>query len=178
MISDFVKGKKKFDYAEEIQQGITLHRLIDQYTDEHAAVKSAKSAFRPVYRLYSGALVDVVFDHFLATDPMIFSKESLGVFTQATYQTLDEYSAWLPDRFAAMFPYMKSHDWLFNYRYVEGIEKSLAGVVRRAAYINDSGPAFELFKQNYQLLQELYRPFWTDLHAFAQSQSQELLRSR
>ena len=30
MISDHVKGKKKFDLPEKIQRGITLHRNIDE----------------------------------------------------------------------------------------------------------------------------------------------------
>ena len=33
MISDFVKGKKKYEYPDRIQMGITLHRKIDEYTD-------------------------------------------------------------------------------------------------------------------------------------------------
>ena len=64
MISDFVKGKKKFDYPIRIQSGITLHRMIDTFTDEHPATKEAKEFFRAYYRLYSGAFIDVVYDHF------------------------------------------------------------------------------------------------------------------
>jgi len=65
MISDFVKGKKKFDYPAEVQQGIELHRAIDQYTDTHIATREAKQVFPAHYRLYSGAFIDVVIDHFL-----------------------------------------------------------------------------------------------------------------
>ena len=36
MISDFIKGKKKFDYPVAIQNGIMLHRMIDTFTDAHA----------------------------------------------------------------------------------------------------------------------------------------------
>lgn len=64
MISDFVKGKKKFDYPQGIQRGIMLHRMIDTFTDAHETTKEAKEVFRPHYRLYSGAFVDVVYDHF------------------------------------------------------------------------------------------------------------------
>src|SRR6202008_4422095 len=77
MISDFVKGKKKFDYPANIQKGIALHRFIDSFTDEHEATKEAKEVFRPAYRLYSGAFVDVVYDHFLATDENEFTEDSL-----------------------------------------------------------------------------------------------------
>src|SRR4029077_7560850 len=55
MISDFVKGKRKFDYPSGIQKGIDLHRAIDQFTDQHSATKEAKEFFRPDYRLYAGA---------------------------------------------------------------------------------------------------------------------------
>ena len=42
MISDYVKGKKKFEYPPEIQSGIMLHRMIDEFTDNHPATKIAK----------------------------------------------------------------------------------------------------------------------------------------
>ena len=135
MISDFVKGKKKFDYPAEIRRGIALHRSIDQFTDTHAATREAKEVFRPAYRLYSGAFVDVVFDHF-------------------------------PEKFARMYPYMRDQNWLFHYRFKPGIEKSFGGLVRRAAYIDESDTAYQLFEDNYQLLQDCFRQFWPELRAF------------
>ena len=72
MISDFVKGKKKFDFSPLIQKGIALHRAIDDFTDFHPATYNAKSYFRKEYRLYSGAFVDIVYDHFLANDKKEF----------------------------------------------------------------------------------------------------------
>ena len=51
MISDFVKGKTKFNYPEGIQKGIALHRAIDEFTDTHPATKEAAAFFRPAYRL-------------------------------------------------------------------------------------------------------------------------------
>src|SRR6266498_5737073 len=92
MISDFVKGKKKYGYSEEIQQGIALHREIDRFTDTHAGTKEAKEIFRPAYRLYAGALIDVVYDHFLALDENEFTDESLKAFTIKTYSLLDQFS--------------------------------------------------------------------------------------
>ena len=46
MISDFVKGKKQFDYPINIQKGIQLHRAIDTFTDQHHATKAAKLAWQ------------------------------------------------------------------------------------------------------------------------------------
>jgi acyl carrier protein phosphodiesterase len=176
MISDYVKGKKKFDYPSVIQNGIALHRAIDTFTDAHEATKEAKEIFRPAYRLYSGAFVDVVYDHFLAGDSNEFTEDSLHNFSLQVYKTLDGYTAHFPEKFANSFPYMKQHNWLYNYRTRWGIEKSLGGVVRRATYLTESETAFALFEQHYQLLQGCYRHFWTELKPFAKLQF-ELLQN-
>lgn len=170
MISDFVKGKTKFTYPPAIQQGIMLHRAIDTFTDTHEATREAKEIFRPHYRLYSGAFVDVVYDHFLATDTMEFSEQSLLDFSQQVYTSLDKQVEWLPDRFAGMFPFMKEHNWLFHYRTRWGTGKSLGGVVRRAAYLTESENAFQLFEEHYQLLGDCYRHFWASVKPFALKQ--------
>ena len=176
MISDFVKGKKKFDYPAGIQKGIMLHRYIDTFTDTHEATKEAKEIFRPHYRLYSGAFVDVVYDHFLATDSAEFTESSLLDFSQQVYSILDKQIQWLPERFALMFPYMKEHNWLFNYRTKWGTGKSLGGVVRRSAYLTESETAYQLFEQHYQLLQDCFRHFWASAKPFARNQF-DLLKS-
>ena len=170
LVSDFVKGKKKFDYPQRIQQGITLHRVIDMFTDEHEATKKAKEIFRPHYRLYGGAFVDVVYDHFLAVDENEFSEASLYSFSQEVYSTLEKYRAWFPERFGAMFPYMKTQNWLFNYRTLTGTKRSFGGIVRRSLYLTESETAAQLFEQYYQPLQEYYRQFWADLRSFARRQ--------
>ena len=167
MISDFVKGKKKFDYPSRILQGIDLHRAIDRFTDDHSATKRAKEIFRPAYRLYSSAFVDVVYDHFLASDKRIFPEQALAKFSQFVYSTLDDHYDLLPDQFQMMLPYMRTHDWLYNYRLKTGIGKSFGGLVRRSAYLDDSETAFVLLNENYTTLSECYESFIGDVREFA-----------
>lgn len=167
LISDFVKGKKKLEYPADIQKGIVLHRAIDSFTDQHEATRQAKEFFRPSYRLYAGAFVDVVYDHFLAIDEDEFTEAGLLSFSQQVYDILDESKVLFPEKFAIMYPYMKQHNWLFNYRFRWGIEKSMGGVVRRSAYLTESETAFRVFEENYDALQLLYKVFWSDMKPFA-----------
>ena len=175
MISDYVKGKKKFDFSPDIQKGIAIHRFIDEYTDNHAVTKRAKEIFRPVYRLYSGAFVDVVYDHFLATDKTIFTDASLNSFAQATYQMLQGYIPVFPEKFGRMFPYMKEQNWLYNYKEKWGIQKSLEGVVRRSAYLTESETAYKLFEEHYQQLLECYQAFFPQLYAVTKQNYEQLI---
>ena len=170
MISDFVKGKKQFDFAENIHKGIMLHRSIDTFTDEHEITKQAKTFFKPAVGLYAGAFVDVVYDHFLACDNNEFKNEELLNFSLSVYKMLSGYADVLPAKFALMFPYMKMDNWLYNYRTLNGTEKSFAGLARRAKYLNNSEPAFECFKNNYETLKQYYYAFFPALKNFAYKQ--------
>jgi len=171
MISDFVKGKKKFDYPPNIQKGITLHRAIDEYTDHHPATKKAITFFKKEYRLYAGAFVDIVYDHFLATDKKEFADPlALKNFAATTYQTLEGYVEIFPERFKTMFPYMQEQDWLYNYQFNEGMQKSFNGLIRRATYLTNAAPAYDLFVAHYDALKICYGEFFPELKGFAAQQ--------
>jgi acyl carrier protein phosphodiesterase len=164
MISDYIKGKKQFDYPVPVQHGIKLHRFIDEFTDSHAATRELKSYFRPQYRLYSGAFADVVYDHFLAIDTTQFENgTALKQFAAQTYRLLEPHTPFFPPTFQLMFPYMKTQDWLYNYRYAWAIDKSFGGVVRRAAYLTESKIAFEIFNTHYDEMKVCYAAFFPDL---------------
>src|SRR5690242_7754823 len=106
---DHFKGKLSLAALPvDMQKGVMLHRSIDGFTDTHPATARAKVWFREAYGLYSSAIIDVVYDHFLANDPKIFSSEKdLYHFTQDTYQTITDNEHLMPETFAAYFPHMK-----------------------------------------------------------------------
>jgi len=176
MISDFVKGKKQFNYPGGIQRGIRLHRAIDDFTDTHEAIKEIKEFFRADYRLYSGAFVDIVLDYFLANDQKIFEHEkSLLDFSQQVYTFLNDQLSLLPESFIPFFFAMKKHDFLYHYRFQWGIRNSFDGMVRRAAYIHDAGKAFVIFQENIQQIQPYYDQFFPLLKKYAAHTMEQLL---
>ena len=174
MISDHVKGKQVERYTPAIQRGIRLHRAIDTFTDDHPATQELKAIFRPAYRLYAGAFVDIVYDHFLALDTRQFTTpDDLRQFADVSYATLDPFVDLFPERFARMFPYMKSQDWFYHYRDRGGIRSSFGGLVRRAAYLTESDQAFILFEANYEKEQEQYQRFFPELWHYSRQWLQE-----
>ncbi len=177
MISDYVKGKKQFDYPLPIQAGIQLHRAIDEFTDTHAATQEIKQLFKPDYRLYAGAFTDVVYDYFLANDENEFSSaESLQSFTQHTYHLLQNNIDYFPEKFAKSFPYMQTQDWLYHYRYDDGMQKSFGGLARRAKYITETDTAFEIFLNNKEMISHSYQIFFPQLKLFTIHKMEQLLQ--
>jgi acyl carrier protein phosphodiesterase len=166
MTSDFIKGKKKYNYPLPILYGINLHRSIDEYTDNHPVTKDAKKIFQEQYGLYAGAFMDIVYDYYLANDSGLFKKGELETFSINVYDTLESHIEILPERFRLMFPYMKEHNWLLNYKTTTGIKRSFEGLAHRANYMSDSKAAYESFLQHDQHLRSAYNEFFPDLVKF------------
>jgi acyl carrier protein phosphodiesterase len=177
LISDFVKGRKKFDYEAGVQKGMSLHRSIDTFTDTHPVTKEAKKYFKTAVGLYAGAFVDVVYDHFLAIDTVSWEQQSLHSFAAFVYKTLDNNYRFLPQKLQLMLPYMKNQDWLYNYRFEWGIERSFEGLARRAIYLDNPVEAYEKFVGHYSELKELSGIFIPDVKKFASAGFQQLLNT-
>lgn len=165
MIGDYVKGRQKDLYPDGIRRGIEVHRFIDSYTDQHPAVLEAVRMFRPHYRLYSGAITDILFDHYLSHHEWE-EGEDQNSFVQFVYSTVDNSIEKLPDNFQTMYQYMKKYDWLNGYRHKEGIEQSLRGMSERLSFTSGANPAIHVFTENYSELNQLFLSLYPDLKHF------------
>lgn len=172
MIGDYVKGTAALDeYPEKIRKGILLHRKIDTYTDADPAAIRARVWFRQKYGLYSGAIIDTLFDHYLAIDPQFFkSEQELLSFTQDVYKKLEAHKEFFPPQFAAMFPHMREHNWLYNYRTMIGVSRSLQGLYRRARYMEPVDEAYETFVIRYYELAQSYNDFIEKAYKFVKTE--------
>ena len=124
--SRFVKGRL-YTYS-RYSEGLpsTGYRQLQIFTRSPGMQKSLSCP----YRLYSGAFVDVVYDHFLPWCNE-FVKVRAGSF-YAGYLQLLHRGCNLPAKFSRMLPYMQQQNWLYHYR-LRRHWKSFGGL-RRAAY--------------------------------------------
>jgi len=168
MIADHVKGRIALEkYPTGIQKGIVLHRKIDEFTDRHPATHRAQLWFREQYGLYSGPITDILYDHFLAIDPRCFqSEKQLLEFSERTYGQLETQAQWFPEKFASYFPHMREHNWLYGYRTLQGMQRSLQGLARRAKYMSDVDDAYNTFIVYYYQLAQCYYELIDDVTRF------------
>ena len=168
MIADHIKGKLALEkFPEKIKRGIILHRKIDEFADQHPATKRASIYFKPQYGLYANPIIDCIYDHYLANDPKLFESEAqLLKYTQDIYDKVASQSEFFPETFASYFPHMREHNWLYNYRTMPGIKRSLVGLNRRAKHMPDSQAAYETFVTHYYILAQCYYEFIDDIIKF------------
>lgn len=120
-MADGIHGKHFDNFPIEIQKGIILHREIDTFTDAHPIFRQSTKRLHPNYHHYSGIIVDIFYDHFLAKNWSNYSDEKLEDFTERFYQSLrDNYDSLTP-KIQKMVPYLIQQNWLMSYQTIEGI---------------------------------------------------------
>ena len=169
LLVDFARHKDRRSYPREVEKGIVLHHAIDSYTDTHLEIRKAKLLFSPLVGRYSGAMVDVVLDYFLANDPARGNQATWKAFTKKVYQTLEAHKEFLPPALLTALPSMRQGDWLYNYRYKENIEKALGHLVHRAKYLTHDTDVSKVFLENESTLQAHYTAFFPQLEAFVKN---------
>lgn len=163
-IGDFVRGRNLHEqFDAEIARGIELHRSIDEFTDHHPVVLESKKRLRPKYRHYAPVIVDVFYDHFLASRWHEYHPLPLPEFAASAYRILKSHEAHLPDRVLSMLPYMIKGNWLVGYSYIEGIHQSLSGMAQRTPYDSKMNEASQDLRDYYDDFGDEFSRFFPDL---------------
>ncbi len=169
-IADSVKGSAFNQFSSEIKKGILLHRKIDSFTDSHPIVEQSKQRLREKYKKYSSVIVDIYYDHYLATNWDIYSDIELQEFIQGIYNIIKTNHSILPEKSAHFTKYMLQHNILFAYSKLEGIEQVLHGMSRRASFQSNMEFAIHDLKEHYTLFENEFKLFFPELQHFVKSQ--------
>lgn len=156
-IADSIKGNKHQLYPAEVAKGILIHREIDSYFDSHPLVLNGKTRLQEKYGRYSGIVVDMYYDHFLALCWSDYSDKNFKAFTRSFYLSLVLNLDILPARFRFITPYLIARDWFTSYKTVEGIESVLKRLSRRTSLPDHSEFAGTILKKYYSEYESEFR---------------------
>ncbi len=163
LLGDFVKGSIENIYSTQIIKGIYLHRKIDSFTDSHPIFRSSKRLISLNRRKFSGMMIDVFYDHFLAKNWSNYSSTSLADFTNHVYQVLQENKNILPERLNSILPDMIAYDWLASYKEISTIDRAINGLSHRIKRKNSLFGGVEELFSNYQQLQADFSIFFPEV---------------
>jgi acyl carrier protein phosphodiesterase len=166
-IADFVKGNVPPDLPDKIRTGIVLHRNIDQFTDDHPIVKKAKYTIDARYGRFRGIMLDIFYDHFLASNFSKYSGQSLEDFSSLVFHSLIHNWQYLPEQVKVMTPNMIKNNWLTGYRNISNIGKALKHIEMRSKKSPDMSSAIEELSDKIEILEESFFLFFPDLIKYA-----------
>lgn len=166
-IADSIRGNKFKHLPERIQKGIKLHRFIDSYTDAHPTFRESTKRLHKNYGHYSGIIVDIFYDHFLAKNWDSYSNTPLDIFVDNFYDLLEDNYAILPVGVKRMMPYMIADNWIFNYSKMDGIARVLTGMNRRTKNKSKMNFAILDLEEHYDKFEKEFASFFEELTVFS-----------
>ena len=162
-IGDYVKGSAYHIYPEKIKAGILLHRFIDSFTDKNTHTLDAKLLFAPKYRKYAGVVIDIIYDHFLASNWSRYSYVPLKDFIDDFHKLLIKHNDMLPTEVQNFVPKLIHNKRIYSYKEIEGIRSVLSTMSKYTSLPDHSDFAIEVLKNNYELLKRYFFLFFSDI---------------
>ncbi|MEI8048208.1 MAG: ACP phosphodiesterase [Bacteroidota bacterium] len=165
-IADHVKGNDILKFSPRIKQGITMHRAIDTFTDQHPVVKQSIQRLREDFRKYAGVIVDMYYDHYLSANWDEYSPVDIHTFTKTRYDILNTFQPLLPARSARLLYFMEKQNWLLEYGSFKGMQQAFNGMARRTTFESKMELAVVNLKTEYDEFGQEFRSFFPELQKY------------
>ena len=162
-MADGIRGKDYLKFPEQVRNGILLHRQIDTFTDAHPIYRKSKHRLHKKYGHYSGVIMDILYDHFLAKNWKIYSNEKLEEYVYHFYKSLKENKNILSEKTKLIMPYMIDQNWLTSYATIAGIENILFQMDYRTKHRANMQEATVELKEFYVEFEEEFTLFFGEL---------------
>lgn len=166
-MADSIRGKSYEVYERDIKRGILLHRAIDSFTDMHPIYRQSKHRLHSKYGHYSGVIMDIFYDHFLAKNWSLYSKIPLEEFTTDFYILLETNYEILTDKVKSIIPHMRNKNWLLSYSTIDGMQTIMNQMNHR---IKNQVPIDESIlelQEYYTEFESEFKLFFTEIQAFS-----------
>jgi acyl carrier protein phosphodiesterase len=173
-MADSIRGSQYLDYPNTIQKGILLHRHIDSFTDSHPIYRKSKHRLHDKYGHYSGVIMDIAYDHFLAKNWSKYSNEKLEDYAADFYQLMQNNYEILTERTKGMLPYMIGRNWLVSYATIPGLEMILFQMDYRTKHRAHMQEAIVEIQDFYTEFESEFFQFFEELILSCQQKLKEL----
>ena len=131
LMGDFVKGNIPADYPERLALGLRLHRRIDSLAQNSPHTRRSRKRLDPKFGHGRGIIIDIFYDHFLASDWADHSPEPLESYAANVYRMLQRNHLLLPSGLQQVASRMIEHNWLVSYKQRKVVGKALEKISRR-----------------------------------------------
>lgn len=173
-MADSIRGSQYLDYPNSLQKGILLHRHIDSFTDAHPIYRKSKHRLHEKYGHYSGVIMDIAYDHFLAKNWSKYSNEKLEDYAANFYQLMQDNYEILTERTKGMLPYMIGRNWLVSYATIAGLEMILFQMDYRTKHRAHMQEAIVEIQDFYSEFESEFFQFFEELVLSCQQKLKEL----
>lgn len=162
LFGDVVKGSSFNHFSELLQEGIKLHRKLDDFMDNHQAVRSVCSLLRDDLPKVAPIAMDLYFDHLLAKKWAEFHSKPYEQFLSDFYIQIKQTKLLFPDEFQGFLDNMVNYNWLSHYGGSHGLFKMCQGVSNKLSFENALKNGHTVFEKHENVIESAFYEYMHD----------------
>ena len=163
MLVDMMNIKRLRELPKQYHKGFDLHRLIDQFTDEHPLVKEATLKLRDNHRKYAPVVIDIFYDYVLSNEWSRYSGEDIQEFCNGIYEVLEKHLKNLPEDIVIRLERMINSNFLMTCSSPDAIRNVFNIIDGRARFTNSFSLATDDLLGDYEYYRNNFYKFFPDM---------------
>ncbi|PHR44757.1 MAG: hypothetical protein COA32_14160 [Fluviicola sp.] len=173
LFGDFVKGRDYSYLPRIVQTGVTLHREIDDFIDNHPLILEILNSFlyKDLPKVASIA-IDLYMDHLLAKNWSKYHPIDLESYEKKFFQfalsasnqrfIYDNKVYSYPTEFIGLIEIMSRKSWISQYKKLDGLKMASTGLSKRISFDNNLNEAVSIFQKREHHIENVFFKFMKD----------------
>lgn len=171
LYGDFFRGSDFSGLPPIVEKGILLHRSIDDFIDNHYAIRDLLHLLYSHLPKVAGIAVDLYVDHLLAkkwhqfhtVDYQVFVNDFLDfIQVKENLQFSDKYQFQYSDEFIFLLEKLVEMKWINDYNTLNGIQRAADGLKRRLSFDNVLDQVVDVFLKFQKEIEHAFDLFIID----------------
>jgi acyl carrier protein phosphodiesterase len=167
-LMDMITRDEQKEVSIQYHKGFELHFSIDEFTDEHDAVRNITKILRANHRKYAPVVSDILMDYILGQNWEMYSNEPIQHFADIRYAVIAEHLNEFPKRVKPIIAKMIDGNFLVRYTSLEGLRWTFEKIQEAARFKADFGLAINDLEIHYNVLNKEFNTFFPDLIQFTE----------
>ncbi len=163
LLSDLLRPPELNRLAPSYRRGVECHHFIDQFTDGHPVVRRSAQRFWRFNRRAAPILVDLFYDHILASGWPDFEPEPLADFTRTFYSEYRTRRLEIPESARPLLDRIANEDWFGAYASLDAIRLTLNRMEARLRFRLPLVGAIDVFEEEASALRGDFEEFLPEL---------------
>ena len=170
LFGDFIKGRNYSYLPPIVQDGVFLHRQIDDYIDHHPLVTELRLYLYQELPKIAGIAIDLYFDHLLAKNWSKYHSQPLDDFINEFLHYIQDKSNLkfvksefeYPSNFNRVLTMIEKHNLLKKYVHIDGLKMASEGLSKRISFDNNLYMAPAVYLNNEKKIETAFHLYMED----------------
>jgi acyl carrier protein phosphodiesterase len=177
IIGNTAKPNYLAKYNVDILKGILLETKIREFSEKHEAFVNSASRLSTKYAKHRNYVINIFFDHLLASNWQKYSNQNLEEFADKIYQLIVENMNLCPYKIRKYSPEMINKKWITGLSTLDGTHQYVNMLFKKERFSTNLEYALFELSESYNLYKEDFEKYFEALISEVKAEQEKILET-